>query len=188
VALVTLLGTALALAIDAFAVATAVAAALPEVTVRHRIRLAWHFGLFQALMPLLGWLAGEAVAARLGAVDHWIPFGLLAVLGIRMIRARDEGTGPVCSDPTRGWSLLALSVATSIDALAVGLSLGVVRVPIVLPVVVIGVVCAAMTLLGMALGRRVGVRFRRQATRVGGVVLVLIGLRILVEHLLAGPS
>ncbi len=184
----TLLGTALALAMDAFAVATAIAAALPEVTVRHRVRLAWHFGLFQALMPLLGWLGGAAVAGLLGTLDHWIAFGLLAVLGARMIRARDDGTSPACGDPTRGWSLLALSVATSIDALAVGLSLGVMEVPIAVPAVVIGVVCAAMTLLGMALGRRVGPRIRRQASRVGGVVLVLIGVRILVEHLAAGPG
>ncbi|MBN1337454.1 MAG: manganese efflux pump [Deltaproteobacteria bacterium] len=171
---------------DAFAVATAISAALPEVTVRQRLRLAWHFGLFQALMPVLGWLGGSAVADRLGAVDHWIAFGLLTFLGVRMIRAREEGRDPARGDPTRGWTLLALSLATSIDALAVGLSLGVMEVPIVLPSVVIGLVCAVMTLLGTVLGARVGVRLRRQAARVGGAILVLIGVRILVEHLSAG--
>lgn len=181
-----LVATAFALAIDAFAVSAAVAASLPEVSRRHAFRLSWHFGLFQALMPAIGWLAGRSAAGFLQSVDHWIAFGLLAFLGVRMILAREEDQAfSALRDPTRGWSLLGLSVATSIDALAVGLSLGLMGTPVVFSAAVIGVVAALMTLAGVGLGRRVGAAFRRHAARVGGVVLLLIGIRILLDHLLA---
>lgn len=181
---VTLLGTALALAMDAFAVAVGVAAGLGSLTARHLFRLAFHFGLFQALMPCLGWLAGAAVAAWLGVLDHWIAFGLLLFLGVRMLwpeRATAGGARP--KDPTRGLSLIALSVATSIDAFAVGLSLGLMGVRIWVPAAVIGLVALALTALGMLLGRQVGVAFGRWASVAGGLVLIAIGTRILVQHL-----
>jgi putative Mn2+ efflux pump MntP len=180
-----LLGTAVALAMDAFAVSVGVAASLAaSLTFRHLFRLAWHFGLFQAMMPCIGWAGGAAVAETLAAVDHWIAFGLLLVLGLRMIWPPGEGEGEQrAADPTRGWSLVALSVATSIDALAVGLSLGLMGVRIWVPAAVIGVVALALTAVGMAIGRRVGTRFGRRASVAGGIVLIGIGIRIVVQHL-----
>ncbi|MBN2243085.1 MAG: manganese efflux pump [Acidobacteria bacterium] len=179
---------AAALAMDAFAVAVVAGLTLEKLTKRHVFRLSFHFGLFQALMPAIGWAAGFSIHRYIVAFDHWIAFGLLAYVGARMIRGAVSGgdEGAVRSkDPTSGWSLVILSVATSIDALAVGLSLGVIGSPILLPVLVIGVVAAAFTVTGMLLGRRIGLRWGKRVEVLGGILLILIGGRILVEHLLA---
>ncbi|NOZ02255.1 MAG: manganese efflux pump [Deltaproteobacteria bacterium] len=180
-----LISIALGLAMDAFAVAIGTSIVLVRVTPRQRFRLAFHFGLFQAMMPVIGWAAGSTVEGAINAWDHWVAFGLLAFIGTRSIvqsfRHRSEEQGPV--DPTRGASLVVLSVATSIDALAVGLSFGVLGVAIWTPALVIGLVAAAMTLLGIALGSRLGALFGRRMEAVGGLVLLLIGAQILWEHL-----
>ncbi|MBN2054334.1 manganese efflux pump, partial [bacterium] len=117
---------------DAFAVAIATGVTLRRVTLRQNLRLSWHFGLFQGLMPILGWSLGLTVQELIAAVDHWIAFGLLTVLGGRMIIGTLRcGTREFReSDPTKGWSLVMLSIATSIDALAVGLSLAMLQVEI----------------------------------------------------------
>jgi putative Mn2+ efflux pump MntP len=182
--LFTLLGTALALAMDAFAVSAAIAASLPRVTARHTFRLAWHFGLFQFLMPIVGWAGGAALSRHLAAIDHWIAFGLLLLLGARMfVQSFSTEERAERRDPTRGWSLVGLSVATSIDALAVGLSLGLLEVAIWVPSAVIGLVACALTCVGTLVGIRVGPALGRWAERAGGLVLLAIGARILVQHL-----
>lgn len=181
----TLLGTALALAMDAFAVSAAISASLRGCTPRQVFRLSWHFGLFQTLMPILGWFGGQAVAGLLGSVDHWLALSILGFLGGKMIyeALRGEHDAQSKADPTRGWSLVALSVATSIDALAVGLTLGLMGVKIWFPSLIIGLVAASMTFAGTVLGRTVGARLGRYAECFGGGVLIVIGLRILVQHL-----
>ncbi len=183
-----LLALACALAMDAFAVAIATGVTLNPLTARHIFRLSFHFGLFQALMPTIGWFAGSAVHGYISAFDHWIAFGLLAFIGGRMlwgaVHEDDEG-GSVPHDPTSGWSLLVLSVATSIDALAVGLSLAMIGSPIVVPAVVIGVVAASFTAVGMVLGRRIGAAWGKRVEVVGGLILIGIGVKIVVEHLCA---
>ncbi len=179
-----LLALAVALAMDAFAVAIVAGLTLERLTGRHVFRLAFHFGLFQALMPVLGWLAGRAVYRHIAAVDHWIAFGLLAFVGGRMSWGAwqgEEEKRPV-RDPTSGWDLVLLSVATSIDALAVGLSLAMVGSAIVVPSAVIGVVAAAFTVTGMLLGRRVGSLWGRRVEFLGGLILVAIGVKIVIEH------
>jgi manganese efflux pump family protein len=179
-----LLGIAVGLAMDALAVAIVVGLMVERVTARHTFRIAFHFGLFQFLMPILGWAAGRQVAGFLGSFDHWIAFGLLALVGGKMLR---EAGHPVeirsQIDPTRGWMLVMLSVATSIDALAVGLSMALVDVPILLPSVVIGLVAAAFSGLGITFGSRLGARWSRWSEIAGGVVLILIGIKVLVSHL-----
>jgi putative Mn2+ efflux pump MntP len=183
--MLTLLATAVALAMDAFAVATAVSIALPRITARQTFRLSWHFGLFQALMPIIGWYGGTAVASLIRAVDHWVAFGLLSFLGLRMIwQSRRSESRRMGSDPTRGWSLVGLSAATSIDALAVGLSLGLIGVSIWLPAAVIGGVTLVLTFVGTRIGRLTGPRLGRWAERIGGAVLIAIGIRILVQHIM----
>ncbi len=180
----TLVITAIALGMDAFAVAAAVAAGLPRMSVRHTFRLTWHFGLFQGLMTVIGWYGGERIATFLSGVNYCIAFGLLALLGVKMIYESIGSEERDCRyDPTRGWSLVGLSVATSIDALAVGVTLGLLGVSVWRPAVVIGAAALLMTFVGMALGRRVGVYLGRWAERAGGVVLIAIGVRILAEHL-----
>ncbi len=179
-----LLLLAVALAMDAFAVAIVTAAVLDGVTERHVFRLSFHFGLFQALMLVLGWLFGSATSALLASADHWVAFGLLAVVGARMVWGATHG-GPeaISPDRTRGWDLVMLSVATSLDALAVGLSLALINSAIVVPALVVGAVAALLTALGMELGRRLGVAWGKGVEVLGGLVLFAIGLRILWQHL-----
>ncbi|MBN2581237.1 MAG: manganese efflux pump [Pirellulales bacterium] len=179
-----ILGIAVGLAMDAFAVSVAAGLSLAQVTYRHVFRLAFHFGLFQFLMPILGWLAGKQVAESIKAFDHWIAFGLLAYVGGKMLwEARRDKPPGAAADPTRGLTLVTLSLATSIDALAVGLSMGLLGVTIILPSVVIGVVTATLCTVGILFGARIGSRWGRYAEIAGGIVLIAIGLRIVVTHL-----
>lgn len=183
-----ILGVALALAMDAFAVAVAAGLSIPRLTGRHVFRLAWHFGLFQALMPVLGWAAGRTVAESVAAWDHWVAFGLLSLLGGKMLFeavTHKEERAFARADPTRGWSLVLLSLATSLDALAAGLSMAMLNVSVWLPSVVIGLVAGGLTLAGIRFGNRIGRRFEHWAEGLGGAVLIAIGLRVLLGHLLA---
>lgn len=183
-----LIGTAVALAMDAFAVAFAVAASLMPLSRRQTFRLTWHFGLFQAVMPCIGWAGSLTLAGVLSAVDHWIAFGLLWILGLRMIRqAGASKDGLPGADPTRGWSLVGLSVATSVDALAVGFSLGLLGIRIWIPAMVIGTIASVLTYVGTFLGSRVGPFLGQWAGRAGGVILMIIGARILLQHLIGAP-
>jgi len=181
-----LLAVAVALAMDAFAVAVAAGLTLDRVTPRRTFRLAFHFGLFQALMPILGWAAGLTVRTMIESWDHWLAFGLLVFVGGRMLWEALRGGDPDRErrDPTRGWTLVVLSVATSIDALAVGLSLSVLGVSIWVPALVIGLVALVFTAGGLHLGRLVGglERLAQVANVLGGLVLMGIGLRILWDH------
>jgi manganese efflux pump family protein len=182
----TLIGIAIGLAMDAFAVSIAAGLTLKTVDARQTFRLAWHFGLFQALMPIIGWLAGLSIVRWIAPVDHWIAFGLLAVIGGKMIYEAfrdDDQQESRRGDPTKGWSLVLLSIATSIDALAVGLSLALLDVSIWWPAVVIGLVAGGFTAVGMQLGTRFGALLGRRMEVVGGIVLIAIGVNILVEHL-----
>jgi putative Mn2+ efflux pump MntP len=186
--IVTLLGIALALAMDAFAVALGTGMNLATLTGRHLFRLGFHFGLFQALMPVIGWLAGLTVQQQVAAWDHWIAFGLLAFVGGHMLKEAftDQDDKAAASDPTRGMSLVLLSVATSIDALAVGFSLSLLGVSIWTPALVIGLVAGLLTVVGMLLGRRAGDRWGPRVEIAGGLILIGIGVKILLEHTLGG--
>lgn len=182
----TILGVAFGLAMDAFAVSIAAGLTLEQVTARHRFRLGFHFGLFQFLMPILGWLAGKGIADQVQAFDHWVAFGVLGLVGGKMIWeswTSHDAERPPRADPTRGWSLIMLSVATSLDALAVGFGMAALGVSVGSASVVIGLVAAAMTVVGLSLGRRLGTGCGRWAELAGGLVLLGIGSRILVSHL-----
>lgn len=183
--LLTVLVIALGLAMDAFAVAIVSSVTLGTVSKRQVFRLSFHFGLFQAMMPVLGWLAGRSIRPWIVAWDHWAAFGLLAFIGTRaIIQALRQAEDPkAASDPTRGLTLLALSLATSIDALAVGLSFAALNVEIFYPALLTGLLTCALTVVGMLLGSRLGARFGRRVEVLGGLVLIGIGLKILVEHL-----
>ena len=181
-----LLGIAIGLAMDAFAVCIVAGMTLDTVTPRHTFRLAFHFGLFQFMMPILGWSAGIFVADYIVDYDHWLAFGLLAFVGGRMlIEARRKDAPGTKADPSRGWLLVTLSVATSIDAMAVGLSMAFIGVSIWLPSVVIGLVAAALSVVGLQFGTRLGSQWGHRAEIAGGCVLILIGTRILISHLTA---
>jgi manganese efflux pump family protein len=175
------------LSMDACAVAIASSAMLRSPSGRQMFRLAFHFGLFQALMPILGWLAGRSVGDLLESVDHWVAFGLLAAIGgkavVTALRAGDDEGSRRVADPSRGWSLVGLSLATSIDAFAVGVSFALLQVNVWYAATLIGLVTATLTVLAMLLGGRLGARFGRRMEIVGGAVLIAIGLQILWQHL-----
>ncbi len=148
------------------------------------LRLAGAFGLFQFIMPLLGWLAGSTVVEMIESFDHWIAFGLLVLIGGKMIwEGFEKENDEEKADQTRGWPLLLLSVATSIDALAVGFSFSVLKTPILFPAAIIGVVCFIMTAVGMIFGKALARIFGKKVEIVGGLVLIGIGVKILVEHI-----
>jgi putative Mn2+ efflux pump MntP len=174
---------AVGLALDACAVSLAAGASGRAKGRRAAFRLSFHFGLFQFVMPVIGWFAGYRLAPLIESVDHWIALALLTFVGVRMIRSGLGGSERLTRDPSRGMMLVTLSIATSIDALAVGLTLAMLQVEIWYPSVVIGIVTAALSLLGLRLGASLSRRFGRGMEIAGGVLLIVIGLRILVHHL-----
>ncbi len=180
-----LIAIAVALAMDAVTVAIVTGLSPLPLSGRRVFRLAFHFGLFQGLMPVIGWSLGVAVVSYVAFIDHWIVFGLLVFVGGKMLREsrRPDHRRKAVTDTTRGWPLVLLSVATSLDAMAVGLSLALLEMPILLPALVIGVVTAVLSALGMVGGRRLGVMWGRRVEALGGLVLILIGLHILAKHL-----
>ncbi len=179
-----ILGISIALAMDAFAVSIAAGLAIGEITHRHIFRIAFHFGLFQFMMPILGWLLGSTVFAPVVEQGHWLAFALLSIIGGKMLLdARSSTRRTEATDPTRHWTLVALSLATSIDALAVGLSMALLQVSIWLPCVAIGLVAALFSVVGISLSRRIPSRWARVAHLVGGGMLILIGIRIVVVRL-----
>ncbi len=185
--LLTLIGIAVALAMDAFAVAIAVGISLKSIHYRQVFRLAWHFGLFQAMMPVIGWAAGTTVRSHIQDYDHWIAFALLTLVGGNMLREAffgDEEENGAGKDATRGLTLVVLSVATSIDALAVGLSMAMLKVDIILPSVIIGIVAALLSTIGLFIGNKLGEKFGKRMEIIGGVILVTIGIRVVLSHLL----
>jgi putative Mn2+ efflux pump MntP len=181
-----LLSIALALAMDAFTVSVGLSLRPEGVAPRQAIRLSLSFGFFQFLMPICGWLAGTTILPVIHSFDHWVAFGLLFLVGGRMINSALR-PNPVPqaghNNPARGWTLLLLSIATSVDALAVGLSFAALGMTIWYPSVIIGVVAFLMTLLGTRLGPITGKIIGRRAELFGGLILILIGIKILADHM-----
>jgi putative Mn2+ efflux pump MntP len=186
--IITTLGIAVALAMDAFAVAIATGVSLKQVSFRQTFRLSWHFGLFQAMMPVIGWAIGTSIQDYVAAYAHWVAFIMLALVGSNMlkeaIQIEDDATiAAPRKDSTRGMTMVMLSVATSIDALAVGLSMSMLQVSIAYPAVIIGIVAGVFTIAGLHLGKRISqlTWLSTWAEILGGIVLWLIGLNILRE-------
>ncbi len=176
---------ALSMAMDAFAVCLGAGAQEQTSGPRPTFRLAFHFGLFQFLMPVLGWFAGVTIERTIAIYDHWIAFGLLVFVGGRMVFSGFNPDGDAQkNDPSRGWTLVLLSIAVSIDALAVGLSLGIIGVTIWVPAAVIGIVTGLVSWLGLRLGNKLGEKFGKRMEVAGGIILVLLGVRVLLAHLL----
>ena len=173
---------AVALSMDAFAVSICKGLALRRVTVKEMAIVGLWFGGFQALMPLLGYLLGSQFREYIVAVDHWIAFALLGIIGFNMIKeSREEEES---ADASLGFkSMLAMAVATSIDALAVGITFSFLRVNILFAVSVIGVCTFCLSCAGVKIGNIFGTRYKSKAELAGGIVLILIGVKILLEHL-----
>ena len=180
-----LTGIAIGLSMDALAVSVANGIMIQKLQVRHAFRIAFSFGFFQAIMPLIGWAAGITFSAYIKEIDHWVAFGLLLLVGGRMIwesvtsTKQDEAVRNCLHFPT----LLILSIATSIDALAVGVSFAFLDMTIWFPILLIGLITFVICFFGVILGNKLGPVFGNKLGIIGGLVLIGIGVNILVEHL-----
>jgi len=175
---------AVGLAMDAFAVSLGVGTTGQASDFRAKFRLAFHFGWFQAMMTGLGWLLGSTIAGFIGGVDHWVALVLLGYVGINMIRAGTNPEAEHCRpNPSKGKTLMILCVATSLDAMAVGLSMAMIQSPIIEPSLMIGVVTLILSAIGLKAGARLGEAFGKKMEIIGGLILIAIGLRIVISHL-----
>ena len=175
---------AFGLAADAFAVSVAEGIRVEKLTHRHALRVPLMFGTFQGVMPVLGWVAGDALSPVIGSFDHWVAFGLLGFLGGKMIAGAVFGIeSPRSGQESTGVKLLGLALVTSIDAFAVGVTLAMLRVRVWTPAAVIAVITALLSAFGIRAGDRIGVRLGRAAEVLGGCVLVGLGVKILLQHL-----
>ncbi|HVP62993.1 MAG TPA: manganese efflux pump MntP family protein [Myxococcaceae bacterium] len=185
-----ILALSVGLAMDAAAVSAARGMAVPAVRPRHALLVALFFGGFQALMPVVGWVIGARIGPLVEAWDHWIAFVLLGAIGAKMLweaRGSKEKAPPRSEAELFGLRImLALAVATSIDALAVGITLPMLEAPFALSVTTIGVTTAVLCVAGLVLGRRAGAMLGKRLDVAGGLILIGLGVKILVEHLGAG--
>jgi len=179
---------ALGLALDATAVSAALGLSVPAVRARHVLSVAGFFGGFQALMPVLGWLLGVRIGPLVQAWDHWIAFVLLGIIGGKMLweaRGEDPGDERAGADRFALRSMFVLAIATSIDAFAVGITLPLLAAPFALSIGTIGLVTATLSAAGLFAGRRFGDMLGKRLDAAGGVVLICLGFKILIEHLAA---
>ena len=176
---------AVGLAMDAMAVSLGIGTTGQAKDRRAQFRLAFHFGVFQTGMTLLGWLAGSTVAGIINGVDHWVAFFLLGYVGVNMIRSGLNPNGECYqSNPSKGKTLIMLCVATSLDALAVGLSMAMLKTPILFPALLIGLVATALSTVGLLAGAKLGETFGKRMEVIGGLILIFIGIRVVLTHIL----
>ena len=181
--LIELFLNAVGLSMDAFAVAVCKGLAMPKMSWKGAAIVGLYFGGFQALMPFLGYLLGAGFKDAISAYDHWVAFILLALIGGNMIRESREDEEESLDASLSFRSMVLLAIATSIDALAVGVTLAFLDVPILSSVCFIGVVTFCLSLVGVKAGNVFGCKYKSKAEFVGGLVLILIGLKILLEHM-----
>ncbi len=184
---ITIILLAIALAMDAFAVSIASGIAIKNMSIKNSFIIASWFGIFQAVMPLLGWLGGIRLQGFISGVDHWIVFGLLLFIGSRMIyEAFRIGNVENRSNPMDTAVLFSLSIATSIDAFAAGVSFALLHVAVVAPVIIIGIITFIMSFTGVWIGDRGAHFFEKKMEVAAGIVLIAIGIKVLISHIVPG--
>ena len=181
--LLSLFTIAIGLSMDAFAVSICKGLAMKKITVKKAMTVGLWFGGFQALMPLIGYLLGIRFQSRITAIDHWIAFILLGIIGFNMIREACSKEEEKADDSLHAKDMLLLAIATSIDALAVGVTFAFLQVAIIPAVTLIGITTFVCSMLGVKIGNVFGTRYKSRAELAGGVILILMGLKILLEHL-----
>ncbi len=174
---------AIGLAMDALAVSITYGITVKQQKINNAFKIGLSFGSFQTFMPFIGWLAGLSLRGLISGVDHWIAFGLLSLIGGKMIYESTKIGGDKEIKSLNVFVLLLLSIATSIDALAVGLSFAFLKIAIATPIIIIGVVTFVLSFLGVLLGNRLGHFFESKVEILGGLILIGIGIKILIEHL-----
>ena len=172
----------LGLAMDSFAMSITSGLILKKISIKDVLKIAFYMGVFQALMPVIGWFAGKGMQQYIESFDHWVAFGLLVFLGGKMIfdyfKAEDEKQ----FNPRKHIVLIGLAVATSIDALVIGVNFAFLEVDILFSIVSIGLTAFSLSFIGVYIGNKFGKRFDFKAELVGGIILVGIGVKILIEH------
>jgi len=182
--IISIIFIAFGLAMDAFAVSITSGITIKSLKINNALKIAAFFGLFQAIMPIIGWLSGLSFREIISDVDHWIAFGLLFLIGCKMIYESSKmEVDNNKINPLNLYVLLMLSIATSIDALAIGLTLSFLNVSIILPSIIIGAITFLLSVIGVYFGNKFGHYFERKIEMVGGFILIGIGIKILIEHL-----
>ncbi|MDD5773771.1 MAG: manganese efflux pump MntP family protein [bacterium] len=174
----------IALSMDVFAISVTSGAAIKDLKINHVLKIAFFFGLIQSGMFLIGDLLGFSMRDLISGIDHWISFSLLSLIGGKMIYESFQIGDDVKRDPHDTFVLIALAVATSIDAFAVGLSFALLKVPVFLPALIIGVVTFVISSIGVLIGEKIGHFFENKIEIAGGLILIAIGVKILFEHIM----
>lgn len=179
---ITIVMIALGLSMDAFAVSVSSGITIKNLKPRHAVKIGGFFGGFQALMPIAGWLLGLGFKDYIEKYDHWIAFGLLGFVGVKMLKEAMEEDCEYILNPLKNNVLFMLAIATSIDAMAVGVSFAFLKASILSSAVIIGIITFVVCFGGVYLGKKCGCIFKKKAEIAGGIILMLIGFKILVEH------
>ena len=177
---------AIGLAMDAVAVSIVNGISISNIKNKDALKIAFFFGLFQAAMPLLGWSLGNEFKEILSAYDHWIAFGLLLAIGLNMIRESCKPHNEKQKDNLQFYMLIAMSIATSIDAFATGFGLSLLSINIYISILVIGFVTFILSFLGVKFGKQLGCKTSKKVEVTGGIILILIGIKITIEHIIKG--
>ena len=181
--IIEILLTGLGLAMDAFAVALCKGLSMKKFDKKKGIIIGLYFGIFQGMMPLIGYLLGTTFQTLITSIDHWIAFVLLGFIGGNMLKEAFSKDDETCNDKVDFKTMLPLAIATSIDALAVGITFAFLKVNIVIAVLSIGIITFIMSFIGSKVGNKFGTKYEKKAQLFGGIILILIGLKILLEHL-----
>ena len=171
------------LAMDAFAVSVCKGLSMKKINWKKATIIALYFGIFQALMPVIGYFLGSSFSVLVEKVDHWIAFILLAIIGGNMIKESRDDELEKRNDRVDFKTMIVLAIATSIDALAIGVTFAFLNVNLMLSISIIGVVTFILSLFGVVIGNKFGDKFQNKAELAGGIILIIIGLKILLEHL-----
>lgn len=182
--LVELIILSVGLAMDAFAVSICKGLAMKKMKWKNAIIIGLYFGIFQAIMPLIGYLLGVRFQSAITSIDHWVAFVLLVGIGANMIREAMSKEKEEASDSIKVKDMLILAIATSIDALAIGITFAFLEVNITLAVSLIGIITFIISVIGVKVGNIFGDKYERKAELAGGIILIGLGIKILIEHLL----
>ena len=183
--IITLFILAIGLSFDTYAISISSGIARKQIVFKEAFIIASVFGFFQALMPVLGWLGGVSIKTYIESFDHWIAFGLLGIIGVKMIIESFKNEEEKQFNPLNPRVMITMAIATSIDALAVGVSLAIVEVNMLFAFLIIGFVTFLVAMLGMLFGKKIGGKLGRRMEILGGIILIAIGIRIIAEHFLA---
>ena len=180
---ITIFLIAIGLCFDSFAVSVSSGLMMKHISFLDAMKISFSLAFFQGIMPLLGWLAGKRISGYLSNYDHWIAFGLLVIIGLRMIWESQKPEENKSFNPLNIWFIIYMSIATSIDALIVGLSFAFLKTNIYVSIIIIGIVTFIAAMLGILFGKKAGTQFGKKMEILGGIILIVIALKILIEHL-----